>query len=67
MDGTNISIDSVDSEEYNATVIEEVIDSQEVDDLITEVQEESDYELEVYKADSITGITQPKDNIYASL
>ena len=41
----------VDSEEYNATVIEEVIDSQEVDDLISEVQEESDYELEVYKAD----------------
>ena len=28
LDGTNISIDSVDSEEYNATVIEEVIDSQ---------------------------------------
>ena len=51
LDGTNISIDRVDSEEYGATVIEEVIDSQEVDDLISEVQEESDYELEVYKAD----------------
>ena len=34
-----------------------------------EVQEESDYELEVYKADSlVTGtIFSPKDNIYASL
>ena len=46
-DNGRITVDEVDSEDYNADVIAEVVDREEISDYVSTVEEENDYSVEL--------------------
>jgi len=63
-DGAYLTVDQVDSDEYNATHVKDVVDREDLNEWMSSVGEDSDWEVEAYQEEHPYGDNYPAKGEY---